>query len=116
MSLQGKRSVPSPGCHHRVVTDIALNVVNVPRFLLELGDLLASTGSLRRQLLLGPEETSSRVLLLPSVRPPGRRCKTSVPPDSAAAEREPYNTAESRQLLSRRFAMFAELICSLVPN
>ncbi len=32
MSLQGKRSVPSPGCHYRVVTDIALNV-NVPRFL-----------------------------------------------------------------------------------
>jgi hypothetical protein len=31
--LQGKRSVPSPCCHCRVVTDIALNVVNVPRFL-----------------------------------------------------------------------------------
>jgi hypothetical protein len=30
--LRGKRSVPSPGCHYRVVTDIALNVVNVPRF------------------------------------------------------------------------------------
>jgi hypothetical protein len=33
MSLQGKRSVPSPGCHYHVVTDIVLNVVSVPRFL-----------------------------------------------------------------------------------
>jgi hypothetical protein len=33
MSLRGKRSVPSPGCHYRVVTGIALNVMNVPRFL-----------------------------------------------------------------------------------
>jgi hypothetical protein len=33
MSLQGKRSVPSPGSHYRIVADIVLNVVNVPRFL-----------------------------------------------------------------------------------